>query len=322
MSSQSPAAADAALVERYLAHAGVLKRYPRARSALYRLDLDKKLARLAAQAGWRCRQVQHSPCAGPAARMHAGGRSGRGIALILSGWRGFYAWLGREGLIAASPVQGIRAPRQPRRYPRRWAWTGGATGRHVDEGDDPWLDARCRPGRAAVRQRPARGRAEGLDVGQRRAAEQTGRGWIDLDPPRCRCRAGAAKRRAVPLGTLGRGRLRHWLALRGQVMAGRATPGDATQALFIGRRGTRLSAPSVWQRLRRRAASRPGWLRRCIRTCCAFVRQPCVAVQRRSAHPVAGTAGPCQHRHHADLHTRLDFQHPAQPRRRPPARRR
>lgn len=31
--------------------------------------------------------------------MHGAGRSGRGIALILSGWRGFYIWLGREGLV-------------------------------------------------------------------------------------------------------------------------------------------------------------------------------------------------------------------------------
>ena len=34
-----------------------------------------------------------------AAQMHSGGRSGRGIGLILSGWRGFYTWLGREGLV-------------------------------------------------------------------------------------------------------------------------------------------------------------------------------------------------------------------------------
>jgi len=46
----SAAAADAALVERYLTHARVLKRLAPRTLALYRADLDK-LARLAAQAG-------------------------------------------------------------------------------------------------------------------------------------------------------------------------------------------------------------------------------------------------------------------------------
>ena len=50
MSSQSPAAADAALVERYLAHARVQKRLAARTLTLYRLDLDK-LAQLAVRCG-------------------------------------------------------------------------------------------------------------------------------------------------------------------------------------------------------------------------------------------------------------------------------
>ena len=52
--------------------------------------------------------------------MHGGGRSGRGIALILSGWRGFYTWLGKQGLIASNPVVDVRAPGGDA-YRFRWA---------------------------------------------------------------------------------------------------------------------------------------------------------------------------------------------------------
>ena len=98
-------AADAALVERYLAHVRVEKRLAARTVTLYGLDLDK-LAAFAATAGVALAEVQPAHVRGWVARMHAGGRGGRGIALILSGWRGFYAWLGREGLISANPVRG------------------------------------------------------------------------------------------------------------------------------------------------------------------------------------------------------------------------
>jgi integrase/recombinase XerC len=52
------------------------------------------------------------------AQMHGAGRSGRGIALILSGWRGFYTWLGREGLVKSNPVQDVRAPESPKPLPK------------------------------------------------------------------------------------------------------------------------------------------------------------------------------------------------------------
>ena len=94
-------AADAALVERYLAHARVEKRLAERTLALYSLDLEK-LAQFAAQSGVALTAVGNHHVRRWVAQMHAGGRSGRGIALILSGWRGFYAWLGREGLISAS----------------------------------------------------------------------------------------------------------------------------------------------------------------------------------------------------------------------------
>ena len=60
--------------------------------------------------GVELEQVQPAHIRRWMAGMHASGRSGRGIALILSGWRGFYTWLAREGRVPAHPGQGIRAP--------------------------------------------------------------------------------------------------------------------------------------------------------------------------------------------------------------------
>src|SRR6185295_5745913 len=96
--------ADAALIERYLEHVRVEKRLAQRTVELYSLDLQK-LAHNAGAAGVELTQVQNTHIRRWVAQMHGAGRSGRGIALILSGWRGFYVWLGRQGLVTGNPVQ-------------------------------------------------------------------------------------------------------------------------------------------------------------------------------------------------------------------------
>ena len=303
----SAAAADAALVERYLTHARVLKRLAPRTLALYRADLDK-LARLAAQAGVALPQVQHHHVRSWVARMHAGGRSGRGIALILSGWRGFYVWLGREGGIGANPVLGIRAPRQPRPLPKALGVDEAVQlAEHIDEGDDPWLDARDAAMVELLYGSGLRvGELVGLDVAASDAAARAGRGWIDLDQAEVQVQGKGSKRRAVPLGRSAAEALRRWLAVRGQVMAA----GEAGAALFIGRRGTRLSAPSVWQRLKRRSLQaglatpvHPHMLRHSFASHLLQSSGDLRAVQELLGHANIGTT---------QVYTRLDFQHLAQ----------
>lgn len=312
MSSQSPAAADAALVERYLAHARVQKRLAARTLTLYRLDLDK-LAQLAVQAGVALPAVQPHHVRAWVARMHAGGRSGRGIALILSGWRGFYAWLGREGRIAANPVQGIRAPRQPRPLPKALGVDEAVQlAEHVDTAGDPWLDARDAALVELLYGSGLRvGELTGLDVAPSVAAERAGRGWIDLDAAEVQVQGKGGKRRAVPLGRSAVDALRHWLALRGQAVApADGDTGDAAQALFIGRRGTRLTAQSVWQRLRRRSLRaglatpvHPHMLRHSFASHVLQSSGDLRAVQELLGHASIGTT---------QVYTRLDFQHLAQ----------
>ena len=108
---------DDALTERYLEYVRVEKRLAPRTVELYALDLHR-LCEAAAQVPIALTAVRSPHIRRWVAQMHGAGRSGRGIALILSGWRGFYAWLGREGLIASNPVQGVRAPKAAKPLPK------------------------------------------------------------------------------------------------------------------------------------------------------------------------------------------------------------
>ena len=81
---------DAALVEKYLEHVRVEKRLAQRTVELYALDLEK-LLKNSVDARVPLLRVQNAHIRRWVAQMHGAGRSGRGIALILSGWRGFYA---------------------------------------------------------------------------------------------------------------------------------------------------------------------------------------------------------------------------------------
>ncbi|MBC7378192.1 MAG: site-specific integrase, partial [Burkholderiaceae bacterium] len=101
------------LVEKYLEYVRVEKRLAARTVELYALDL-LKLQEYAAKVPVALTEVRNAHIRRWVAQMHGGGRSGRGIALIMSGWRGFYVWLGRQGLVASNPVQDVRAPKAPK----------------------------------------------------------------------------------------------------------------------------------------------------------------------------------------------------------------
>ena len=247
-----------ALVQRYLDHVRFEKRLAERTLALYALDLDK-LADHAALAGLELLQVQSSHIRRWVAQMHSGGRSGRGIALILSGWRGFYTWLGREGLVASNPVQGVRAPKAGKPLPKALNVDDAvqfASFHH--ESANAWLEARD----AALVELFYGGglrlaEVTGLDV---RASHQA-RGWVDLQAGEAHVLGKGSKWRIVPVGTQAILALQRWLDLRDQgspqdvrsSLADQTTETASQNALFIGRNGTRLSAQSVWKRLRARS---------------------------------------------------------------------
>ena len=252
------------LVQRYLDHVRFEKRLAERTVALYTVDLAKLIGN-AALAGVDLQQVQPSHIRRWVAQMHSSGRSGRGIALILSGWRGFYAWLGREGLVSSNPVVDVRAPKAGKPLPKALAVDVAVQlASFQSESTSPWLEARD----AALVELLYSGglrlaEVTGLDV----LASKSARGWVDLQAGEAHVLGKGSKRRIVPVGAQAVLAVQAWLAVRDQGLSHAeqalpvASPGPAVDgsalvpqpALFIGRNGGRLSAQSVWKRLRARS---------------------------------------------------------------------
>ena len=286
------------LVERYLEHVRVEKRLASRTVELYALDLDK-LTENARKAGVELTRVQNAHIRRWVAQMHGAGRSGRGIALILSGWRGFYTWLGKQGLVESNPVQDVRAPKSPKPLPKALGVDEAVQlAEHTDADADPWLEARDR---AIVELLYGCGMRVGELVGLDVAAGKHARGWIDLQAAEAHVLGKGSKRRGIPVGGNAIEALKLWLALRDP-------SGKVEQpALFIGRNATRLTAQSVWQRLKRRSLKaglatpvHPHMLRHSFASHVLQSSSDLRAVQELLGHANITTT---------QVYTRLDFQH-------------
>jgi integrase/recombinase XerC len=104
-------------VLRYLEHVRSGKRLAARTVTLYGEDLARLQAQ-AAEAGLPLDAVQTAHVRRWLATLRSAGYSPRGLARILSGWRGFYRWLVQERLIAHNPVQDVRAPRAGKPLPK------------------------------------------------------------------------------------------------------------------------------------------------------------------------------------------------------------
>jgi len=293
-------ASNAALVARYLDHVRFEKRLAERTCILYALDLEK-LSDHAAQVGLPLTALNHAHFRRWVSQMHSGGRSARGIALILSGWRSFYVWLGRQGLIDSNPVQDVRSPKAPKPLPKALDVDDAVQfADYHNASDNPWLEARDA---AMVELLYGSGLRVGELVGLDVSAGSAARGWIDLDAAEAHVLGKGSKWRSVPVGRSAMQALQHWLAVRGQTVSNRA--GQA--ALFCGRNGTRLTAQSVWRRLQRRSALagtpvavHPHMLRHSFASHVLQSSSDLRAVQELLGHASIGTT---------QVYTRLDFQH-------------
>jgi integrase/recombinase XerC len=287
--------ADSDLVDRYLEHVRVEKRLAQRTVELYSLDL-RRLADNAKQAGVELTRVQNAHIRRWVAQMHGAGRSGRGIALILSGWRGFYTWLGKQGLVASNPVVDVRAPKAPKPLPKALSVDDSVRlAEFEDDKADPWLEARDA---AIVELLYGCGLRVGELVGLDVTASKDARGWIDLESGEAHVLGKGSKRRAVPVGRKAGEALGHWLAVRGP---------QESPALFVGRHGTRLTAQSIWARLKRRSLVaglatpvHPHMLRHSFASHVLQSSGDLRAVQELLGHANITTT---------QVYTRLDFQH-------------
>ena len=172
-------------VTRYLEYVRVEKRLADRTCTLYSLDLAR-LIRMADQADVPLLALQPAHVRRFIAQMHAGGRSSRGIALILSGWRSFFTWAGRQGLVASNPVQGVRGPKASKPLPKALGVDDAVRlAEFQSTGADPWLEARD----AAM-----------VDAGNAHALPSGDEHRHVLDPPE---RAGRLGQLALPFGRLG-----------------------------------------------------------------------------------------------------------------------
>ncbi len=299
---------NALFVERYLEHVRVEKRLAQRTVELYALDLQK-LQQFAAQAGVELLKVENAHIRRWVAQMHSSGRSGRGIALILSGWRGLYVWLGREGLVVSNPVQDVRAPKAARPLPKALGVDEAVqlAAFHAEDAN-PWLEARDA---AIVELLYGSGlrvsELTGLDV----IASPSARGWLDMDAAEVHVLGKGEKRRTLPIGRESLVALKNWLLLRSPLATPAQGQGEAARvdvhALFLGRNGTRLTAQSIWQRLKRRSLQaglatpvHPHMLRHSFASHVLQSSSDLRAVQELLGHANISTT---------QIYTRLDFQH-------------
>ena len=299
-----PAAGSDPAVLRYLEYARVEKRLAARTLVLYTLDLEK-LAQMAAQVGVPLLQLQTAQVRRFVAQMHGGGRSGRGIALILSGWRGFFTWACRQGLLTSNPVQGVRAPRAPKPLPKALGVDDAVRlAEFAQPQADPWLEARDAAMVELLYGCGLRvGELVGLDAVPGPQTERLGRGWIDLQAGEAHVLGKGSKRRSLPVGAPALQALHRWMALRASPFA----PGALDAALFVGQRGARLQGQSVWLRLRQRSAHaglatpvHPHMLRHSFASHLLQSSGDLRAVQELLGHANITTT---------QVYTRLDFQH-------------
>jgi integrase/recombinase XerC len=303
----SPAEAQQ-LIERYLEYVRVEKRLAQRTVELYALDLSK-LNAFAAQVPVALCDVKNAHIRRWVAHMHSGGRSGRGIALILSGWRGFYAWLGRDGKVPSNPVQDVRSPKAPKPLPKALGVDDAVQFADFESDDNPWLEARDA---AMVELLYGSGLRVGELIGLDVQASKDAKGWVDLQAAEAHVLGKGSKRRTVPVGATALKALERWRTLRGPMGTASGGPVHATQAnaaaaLFTGRNGTRLTAQSVWQRLKRRSLQagistpvHPHMLRHSFASHVLQSSGDLRAVQELLGHANITTT---------QVYTRLDFQH-------------
>ena len=224
------------------------------------------------------------------ARLHARGLSGKSLARMLSAWRGFFAWLTRRRGLGANPCAGIRAPKTAKALPR--SLSPDMAARLLDGQPDAILLVRDQAMFELLYSSGLRlAELVSLDTD---AGRDIARGEIEVTGK-------GAKTRIVPVGRHAASAVAAWLARRGELAR------DDEPALFVNRRGRRISRRMVELRLAQWAARlgvsggvHPHMLRHSFASHVLQSSGDLRAVQEMLGHASISTT---------QVYTHLDFQH-------------
>ena len=184
------------------------------------------------------------------------GLSARSLARMLSAWRGFFDALAEAGQVRTNPVRAVRAPKLPRRLPK--ALSVDQAMQLVDAGDLDHFEALRDQAIIELFYSSGLRLSELTSLDARYVQEPRGgyrsASWFDPAAEEVTVQGKGSKKRSVPVGRPALAALAAWCAARDAWLA--QHPARATPALFITRRGTRLSNRSVQLRLKQLAARR------------------------------------------------------------------
>ncbi len=274
-------------VDHYLQHLAAERRLSPHTVSAYRRDLEN-LARLTG--GKPLDTLTVTDIRGAIVRLRSQRLAATSVARQLSSWRGFYVFACRRLGYAGNPCTGLRPPKAARALPD--ILSPDACAQLLDRpADDNALATRDR----AI--------FELFYSSGLRLAELVGLDLDDVD-----LRAGEAKvtgkgskTRIVPVGQQAQAALAAWLPLRQPLLC------DNTRALFVSRRGARLTPRSVQLRLDRWARQaglgqhvHPHMLRHAFATHVLQSSGDLRAVQEMLGHASISTT---------QVYTHLDWQH-------------
>ena len=221
-------------IERYLETIAERSRHT---VAAYRRDLVAFADHLAERGISEWRAVTPQCVRQYIAARHRAGAHGRSLARQLSALRALFTHLAEHGLATSNPAQSVRAPKSERRLPR--ALDVDQMTSLIEQGGDTALDVRDRAMWELLY-------SSGLRVSELVGLDLEA---VDLAQGEARVLGKGRKERVVPVGRLACKALEDWLRIRADM----ARAGET--AMFVGRRGTRLTTRSVQLRLEQ-------WLKR------------------------------------------------------------
>jgi integrase/recombinase XerC len=283
---------ELAWIESFLSDCGAGHRRSMHTISAYRRDLTDFVRFLEAEhvASWR--EVDIQRVRAYAAARHRAGRSGRSLQRNLSALRVFFGYLATRGQVEHNPVRHVRAPKAPRKLPA--VLDADQMSRLLAIESD---DALARRDRAIMELAYSSGlrlaELVSLDLDSLDRAD----GVVDVVGK-------GSKQRKVPVGRFAWQALERWLEARFKL----ATIGE--HALFIGRRGQRLTPRAIQSRMRTWAVRmgidqhvHPHMLRHAFASHLLESSGDLRAVQELLGHADIGTT---------QVYTHLDFQHLAQ----------